>query len=263
MPTSVSNITLSNRSLLAVGGRTQISSFNEGTPASNACSLLFVPTFEQLGRSAYWSCLRAQTTLTLLKAAKGTPENPNGTTLPLPPSPWLYSYLYPPTCLHARAIVPTLPVTGVGTVPLTSVNNTSPTFIPSDGQIPFQIGYDTDATNNPVSVILTNQSQAQLIFTVDQPNPTVWDTQLQAAFVASLAVFLTPALTLNFELMKVQLGVAERIIMEARAADANEGSSTQDRTADWILARRGSGSSIYGNNVYGNSNYLAMSWPSY
>lgn len=244
-----------------VGGRSQIGNLNEGTPASKACDILYTPTFEALGRAAWWNCLGTQTTLTLLKAAKGTPENPNGTTLPLPPSPWLYEYLLPANCLHARNIIPTLPVTGVGTVPLTTINNAAPTILPNSGQIPFRVRYDTDAQGNPLSVILTNQCQAQLEFTVDQPNPSVWDSQFQAAFVSSLGVFLTPALTLNFELMKIQIGVADSVIMQARAADANEGSNNQDNIPDWIRARRGGGSLSYGNNLYGYPTYIDMAWP--
>lgn len=263
MPSNVSTVSLCNRALLAVGGRSQISRLDEDTPAANACSVLYVPTFEQLARAAWFNCLRAQTTLTLLKAAQGTPENPNGTTLPTAPSPWLYEYQLPSNCLHARYVAPTLPITGTGTVPLTTVNNNAPTLIPNDGQIPFAVGYDTDAKGNPLTVVLTNQCQAQLVFTVNQPNPSVWDSQFQAAFVAALAAFLAPALTLNFELMKMQIGVADSIIMQARAADANEGSNTQDNIPDWIRVRRGSGTASYGNSLYGYPNFVPLTWPSF
>lgn len=259
---AASAVSLSNRSLLAVGGRSLISSLTETSPQANAVNTLFIPCFEQLARSAWWNCLRFQSTLTLLKAAQGTPENPNGTTLPIPPSPWLYEYLSPPNSLHMRYVVPTLPVTGVGTVPLTTINNNAPTLLPTDGQIPFIVAYDTDSNNNPMVVVLTNQCQAQATYTVNQPNPSIWDSQFQAAFVATLAAFLVPALTLHMPLMQMQISIAERIINEARAADANESSNSQDHYPDFMRARRGSGSSSYGNSLYNYPNFCPVSWPS-
>lgn len=260
---SASVVSLANRALLQIGGRSLVSSLSENSAQADAVNTLFTPVFESLARCAWWNCLRNQAILTLLKAAQGTPENPQGTTLPLPPSPWLYEYLLPSNCLHMRYVVPTLPVTGVGTVPLTTINNTAPTQIPNDGQIPFVVAYDTDASGNPLTVLLTNQCQAQACYTVNQPNPTVWDSQFQAAFVSSLAAYLVPALTLHLPLMQMQIGVAERIIAEARAADGNEGVSSQNRIADWMQARRGSGAAGYGNTLFGYPNYFNMSWPAY
>lgn len=256
-------VSIVNRSLLGVGGRNLISALTENSPAAVASNLLYQPTFAQLARAAWWNCLRRQATMTLLKAAQGTPENQSGTSLPLPPSPWLYEYLLPADCLHMRYLVPTLPVTGVGTVPLTTINNAAPTLLPNDGQIPFVVGYDTDALGNPLTVVLTNQNQAQAIYTVNQSNPSVWDSQFEAAMVAGLGAFLAPPLTLNLELMKMQIGVADGIIMQARAADANEGYNTQDNVPDWIRARRGSGSLSYGNSLYNYPNFVPVTWPSY
>jgi len=102
-------ISICNRALLAIGSQSQISSLNEGSTQANACATLYTPTFEALARAAYWNCLRYQESLSLLAAASGTPENPDGTTLPLPPTPWLYSYQLPTTSLQARFIIPAIP----------------------------------------------------------------------------------------------------------------------------------------------------------
>jgi hypothetical protein len=114
-----------NRSALAVGMQSQVSSLNEGSALANAASTLYTPTFEQLARSAPWNCLRKEATLTLLAAAQGTPENPEGTTLPLPPVPWLYQYAYPSDCLQMRFIVPSLPPPNAR-VPIFSTNTGAP-----------------------------------------------------------------------------------------------------------------------------------------
>lgn len=261
MPSNTSVVSLVNRSLLSIGARAQVSSISpsDGSTAADAASVLFTPTYEALARSAYWNCLQKEATLSLLAAAQGTPENPTGTP-PLPPQPWLYQYALPPDCLKARAIIPTFPAQGTGGPPLTTVNNSAGVWIRGQGQIPFQVAYATDSQNNPITVILTNQDQAQLTYTVNQPNPVIWDSQFQSAFVASLAAYLVPALSLHLPLMSAQISIAERIIAEARAADANEGTNSQDREADWIAARNGGGFSSWGwGSAYGNCEN--MSWP--
>jgi len=251
-------LSICNRSLLSIGAQAQISDLQEGSTQADACSVLFTPTFEQLGRTAYWNCLRKQATLSLLAAAQGTPENPQGTSLPLPPTPWLYSYQVPSDCLMARFIVPSLP--SIGSNPISAAMQYAPTCLPDGGQIPFQVAYATDALGNPLTVILTNQTQAQLVYTVNQANPQIWDSEFQAAMVASLAAYLVPALTLNMALMKMQIAIAENIIGRARVRDANEGSTVQDHIPDWMWARNMGGGYYGGNGGYGY-NFDSMAWP--
>lgn len=257
-------VSLCNRSLLAVGGKSQISALNEGSTQANACNTLFTPTFESLARAAYWNCLRKQAVLTLLQAASGTPENQNGTTLPLPPVPWLYAYQVPSDSLAIRWLVPSLPPQGNNQI--SSAMTPAPTCIPQE-QIRFQVTYSTDVNNNPIQIILTNQPQTQAVYTVNQPNPSLWDSEFQAAFVASLGAFLVPALSMNKTLMEMNIKLAERMIAQARIRDGNEGYTSQDHIPDWEKSRNvgggwggyglGSGQLGYG-NYYGG--YCSMGW---
>lgn len=262
-----SDITLTNRALLQIGARAQVSSLDEGSTAANAASILWVPTYEQLGRAANWNTFRKQAILSLLKAAQGTPENPNGTTMPLPPQPWLYSYAYPSDCLKVRFLLPTYIVGSVsGTVPDTTANNAAPLMFPGNGgQVPFAVAYDVDATNNPITVILTNLTQAQCVYTVNQPNPNGWDPQFQQAFVSTLAAFLVPALSMNASLMQGMIASAEKAITAARVTDGNEGVTSQNREADWIVAR-GGGVGYYGLGYAGSQWYSSgedIAWPGF
>lgn len=259
MASSVSTVSLCNRSLLQIGSKVQLSSLQEDSVQSDSCNVLFIPTFEQLGRTAWWNCFRKQANLSLLKAAAGTPENSSATP-PFPPSPWLYEYAYPSDCLKARAIIPTFPANGTSPS-VYALNNSAPIWLRGRGQIPFAVAYDTDSNGNPLTVILTNQSQAQLVYTVNQPNPVVWDTQFQAAFVAGLGAFLVPALTGNLPQLQLQIGMAEKMISDARASDGNEGSNSQDNTPDWIRARSG-GSGGWYDNCWQGVGYDNMCWPS-
>lgn len=254
-----SSIDIANRALAQAGSREQITSFTENSVAAINCNLLFQPTFEQLGRAAHWNCLRGQNTLTLLKAAQGTPQNQTGTTLPLPPQPWLYEYLLPSDCLMVRFLLPTFINPPVGAVPIfptpSSVNVA--TLQPRQ-EIPFVVATDI-VSGSRTKVILTNLSLAQIVYTINEPNPDFWDSQFQAAYVASLAAFLIPPLNLNMGLLNMQTKIADQIIAQARTADGNEGVVVQDHTPDWILAR-GCGQSYGGGGCY-LPNYIGMSWP--
>lgn len=256
-----SQVDICNRALLGVGSRDQISSISpsDGSESADACSVLFTPTYESLARSAHWGCLRYQDTLSLLKAAADTPENPSGTLLPIPPSPWLYSYAYPANCLKVRALTPTtLPNTGV--TPFTTFNNAAPLGLFESGQIVYAVAYDVDSGGNPIRVILTNLSQAQIIYTINQPNPIIWDSQFQAAMVGALGAYLVPALSLNMTLMTTCIKLADGIIAQARVSDGNEGVTVMDHTPDWILAR-GANACLIPNGWLGYSQYESMPWP--
>lgn len=255
-------VSICNRSLLQMGSRVQVSSVNpsDGTPAGDACSTLFQPTYETLARAAYWNCFRKQATLTLLKAAPGTPENVSGTTYPYPPAPWLYSYQYPPDCLMERFLLPPPCYASQGSPEPIFTNNgwANPSY-PSVA-IQFAVAYDTDATGNPNRVILTNLSKAIAVYTVNQPNPSAWDPQFQEAMVASLAVWLCPALSGNAQMMQMSIGIADRIVAEARRRDGDEGLTIVDPVADWVSVR-GTPWAISQNPFI--TPYQGIAWPSY
>lgn len=264
MVASSSAVSLANRSLLSVGARAQISSLDEDSTEADAINVLFTPTFQQLARTAPWNCLKQQATLTLLAAAEGTEENPDGDTLPIPPQPWLYQYQVPSNSLQIRYLLPTLPTASTtGSSPLTTASVAAGPWAPfGDQQIPFSVSYATDSDNNPLEVILTNLSDAQAVYTVDQPNPVIWDSLFEQAFVASLAAYLVPALSLNLPLMQMSIKTADAAIAQARMRDGNEGVVCQDHLPDWISAR--TTGLLYAGN-YGNSaagyNWPGMGWP--
>jgi hypothetical protein len=166
-------------------------------------------------------------------------------------------YQRPADCLKARSIIPTFSM-GVGGANLTTINNGAGVWLPGRRQIPFKAAYSTDASGNPLQVILTNQSQAQLAYIVNQPQPAIWDSQFEEAFVASLAAFLVPTLAMNLALMNLQISISERLIAEARTSDANEGSNCQDNIPDFILARSG-GSGNWAESWQGPG-YGSMNW---
>ncbi len=249
-----------NLALLSIGGRAQVSSINpsDGSTQSDACSTLFTFVFQQLARTARWGCLNKQISLTMIQAAQGTPENPTGTSLPLPQQPWLYGYTYPSDCLLMRQILPQITSSGSAINQLSVANSVTP-WLGQPYQIPYEIAYTTDNLGNPLEVVLTNQESAIANYTVDQENPASWDALFTSAFVASLAAYLVPALSLNMPLMQTQIKIAEQLIATARAMDGNESPIVQDVIPDWISARSGATGVLMGGVGY--SAYNQMSWP--
>lgn len=259
MTASATQVSLAKQALLQIGARNTLVSFQDGTVEATACSVLYTPKFELLARTARWNCLKKQATLSLLMAAQGTPENPSGTSYTQPPTPWLYAYALPSDCLAMRFIVPSYPNLGV-TTPLTTASYVANTAISPQMQIPFDVAYSVDRNNNPIQIILTNQTQAQAVYTVNQPNPVIWDSMFQEAFVQTLAAFLVPALAMNGALLQAAAAAADKLILQARVADGNEGVTVADHIPDWIRARnQGSGTFVNWNN----NQYVDIVWPTY
>lgn len=230
-------VDITNRALAAISARSTVSSIAppDGSNEANNAALLFQPTFEMLGRAAFWNIFRKQAALTVLKAAAGTPENPGGATLPIPPSPWLYAYAYPTDCLMARFLLPSLGNPAIGGAPLSGLG-----WAPTTGTVPtspFVVAADTDTLGNPIRTILTNLDRAQMVYTVNLPDPDQWDSGFQEAMVAALGAKLVPALTGNLTMMQLQIGIATRIVGEARKSDGNEGLTIVDPIPDWIRIR--------------------------
>ncbi len=260
MTSSTTTVSLCNRALLGIGARATISALTENSTEANACKIFFSPVFTALARTARWGCLRREGYLSLLGAAQGTPENPTGATLPIPPQPFLYMYSLPQDSLFVRGIQPNIPQqTGVS---LTTVNNSSQACLPDGDLISYRVAFTTDSSNNPIEVILTNQSQAIGVWTTDDEVPSTWDSLFEQAFVSSLSAYLVPALSLNLPLMGAMVKNAEAAIAQARVADGNETPVSQDHIPDWIRARSAGTfygmSGVYGGGTYG---YNPMVWP--
>lgn len=255
-------VSVCNLALLSIGTQQQISALSDGSTQGDACATLFSFVFEQLARSAQWGCLNKQASLTLIQAAQGTPENPNGTTLPIPQQPWLYAYLYPSDCLNVNQIRCPDITSGGGGIPQTTISNSVTPWVSGQYAIPYERAYSTDSNGSPLEIILTNQELALANYIVNQQNPQSWDSLFTSAFVASLAAYLVPALSLDKSLMTMQIAMAERMITTAKAQDGNESVTTMDVVPDWIRARQGSGGYLFnglnGYNAYGN---IGMIWP--
>ena len=247
-----------NQAAQQMGARAQCTSVfpSDGSPLSNAATLLYTTQIQALLRAAHWNCARFQVVLSVLKAAVGTPENPNGTTLPIPPIPWAYEYAKPPDCLAGRFVItPPWPAPTAGTPPLTTgATAYQPQRVRTGYPFQLAVDYNTQTPPARVSVILSNVRQAQLVYTGDiSDEPDLWDPSFANAAISLLSAWLVNPLNMKASLIGERISVLKGLLDQARISDGNEGVTPNDHVPDWIAVRTRYG----GLGATDNSGYCA------
>lgn len=117
-------VSITNRSLQAIGTRTTIASMTENSNEAIQANLVVETLRDELIRMAPWNCATDYANLTLITAAPGTPENSTQpTTLwakGQPAPPWAYEYQYPVQCLRPLWIIPQYQTGFSGGIPITT-----------------------------------------------------------------------------------------------------------------------------------------------
>ena len=219
-----SQVQLCNLSLDAAGARSSISSIGENSAEGQACARHYEPALEAVLRSAHWNFARKQVNLSLLKDAT---LNPPQTV----PQPWCYEYAYPSDCLRARRVLPQMSGTGGAAYPGWQG---SPQNLPA---VSFLIGQDNDSSGNAIPVVLTNEPQAQLVYTVRVTNPQLFDAEFEQAFIFYLASRLCGPLTGDKQLALSLFQQAQALTNKAAADNGDEGLTVIDQVPDWIRVR--------------------------
>jgi len=230
-----------NRALQQVGQTKTIANLNEPSAEAKAARAIYASTREQMLRAAHWNFCSAAAYLTVLKAAPGTPENPSAAsniwvpaTQPRPP--WMYEYAYPSDCLQVRYIMPQIVSTG-GPLPGTGfpAYYYQQPFIQPQAQR-FLAALDT-IDGKQTRVILSNQPLAVAVYTIDVPNPDLWDGLFQEAMVQGLATQLVMPLSGDKSLRQLTAQAAMQAINTARVRDGDEGLTVNDYVPDWLRVR--------------------------
>lgn len=240
-----SEVDVCNMALDNIGARYSITSLNPPQPPPNANLVArhYQPKIDALHRAAHWNFARKQATLTLLKAARGTPENPDGTALPIPPIPWQYEYGYPSDCLLMRFLIANPPNAAGSDMPFLGGGAYGTPLWPYVPGYKFVVAVDEDASGNQIKVILTDLEFAQGVYTARIKNPDLWDPQFLLAASATLGAWLVNPTSGDGSMLKGQIEIASSIITQARVSDGNEGQTSTDYVPDWMLVR---GAGAYG-----------------
>jgi hypothetical protein len=275
MPTLPADVV--NRSLDAILAGVTIGDLNEGTTAARVAVRHYLPTLEQLLRSAHWNFARKSARLLMLQDATG--QTPNVAVGTPGMGNWRYEYAWPTDALQARYVTHTLKrywlypqgqlnsqsyqlppqpiMSGIGITPNHSHVQQKPVrFLVSQDVVPTQIGapvgWDQETqldglygqAPNQQTVILTNLCNASLIYTAMVPYPDEWDVLFQQAVVSALAAYLVvilPDKKFALQMRAQQIAVAKSAIEQARIRDGNEMWGNVDHEPDWMKTRRSYG----------------------
>lgn len=246
-----SPVDLCNLALDQITARTSITGISPASPPNNTAAQVASRTYQiqtdAVFRAAHWNSARRQGDLTLLKAARGTPENPDGS-LPVPPIPWRYEYAYPNDCLKMRFVIPQ-PDLPAGSAPV--MTNVGINYQPLvSTALPFVPAIDTDAAGNQIKVILTNACRSQGVYTARIANVDLWDVSLQNAVIGALAAWFAGPVTGDDAKKKLAIQIAVGLLTSARISDGNEGITSMDHVPDWMQIRD-TGSGLWGIGLQG------------
>lgn len=230
-----------NRALGEISARSTVASPDEPSVEARNCNRYFPSVRDQVFRAANWSFARKTATLALLKAAAGTPENPEPSTSDVwttnyPPPPWLYSYAYPSDCARMQFMQPQFNTLAGLTPPLFPVTLSNYPLADTQWGV-FQVANDQDEGQNDFTVILTNVSQSIGVYTRRITETSIWDASFTEAVVFGLAGRLAPAISGDKRMMQMMFQMANGFLVEARRNDANEGLTIQDHVPDWMSVR--------------------------
>ncbi len=240
-----SNTQIANLALSAIGTRSTIASVNENSAEARMILLHYQPSLDAVLQAARWNFARKQISLALLQ---------DGTAGGTVPQPWLYEYAYPTDCVSARFIIPNVITDPAVAGAIVAV----PQYM--GNPVPFLVSSDTDVNGNEIKVILTNQPQAQLVYTKIVQSPAMFDSLFTNCFVAYLAHRICIALTGDKDMAKNQFQLAEDASRKAQASNDNEGLTVIDIAPDWMRVRGYVSDWGYpnGSMIYGGVQQLTM-----
>jgi hypothetical protein len=153
-----------NSALEDIGSQAQITSLGDGSSAALAASVIYTPTVQLLMRELDPDFAMFTAPLTLSAAVTPVP-------------PWAYEFLYPADCVRLRQVRPA-----------------PADYAAFDPQpIRAQVAFDVISAVN-TKVILTNQQNAQAVYTSSNAPEALWDAVFFDAFVRRLASPLAMAL---------------------------------------------------------------------
>lgn len=195
-------VSIYNLALNAVGTRSNITSPTEKSREAEVCRLWFGPVRDQVLRAAPWPSCRAWQRLAVLKERDTNVSWTEGD----PDPEYAYAYSTPSDMI-------------------------SPRFLAGYQRFSLQ-----SFPGNQLA-IMTNEALALLCYTKRQTVISLWDAGLQMAIVYGLASYI--AMPLHGKAARAQnaLNQANTLILDARAAAANDSVEKVDTIPDWIAAR--------------------------
>ncbi len=198
-----SRVAIYNMALSRLGTRARVADPDEESVEAQNLSVWFDQARDSALRAHDWNFARRYLTL----AENGDVARP---------SIWAYAYSWPADCLRFRGILPDM-----------------------RPPVRFEVASALDGSSNRVKVIFSNAAQAGGWYTARIEDTELWDAGFTAAMAAVLAAHVALPITQNESIAKAKQAEARQALMEAAAADANEGVNQVHEHTPETLAVRG------------------------
>lgn len=198
------DVDICNRALSRIGHTQILQSLADGGPEGEQCDLHFEDCRDEALQFHAWNFATKRVVLAELALVER--------------SDWEHVYTYPTDCLFARFVVPP------------GIRNPM-----SIERIEFRIEANDAGTGR---VILTDQPDAELVYTMRHTATQVWPATFSSALGWRLAVELALGVKKDPAMAERILKGYEQTIMRAAGTDANEGQGPLPATTPSIAARR-------------------------
>lgn len=223
-----SEVDICNMALSLVGSATTVTSIRppDGSAAAGHCRTFYDIARQELLDCAPWSWSKVRVGL--------TPANN-------PSTVWRYAYALPSDCMSPLRILPLAALVGYG-----FPGYLAPVYPPEVERTVWSERGSADWEQETLGgepIILTNEPDAVLLYTVDNTNPTRWSPGFVAALSTLLAAYLAGPILRGNAGAKLNLtyraavldpgGMADRVF----ARDAAGSSETADFVPSGIQAR--------------------------
>lgn len=193
-----------NAALVQIGWKSQVGDLLDGSAAAQAGLAIYGQVRDDMLRSGSWGFAQTTIALTLLKQAPTTgyvpgvfPWNPATN----PPPPWVFEYQYPDDCIKVRSV------------------KVTPLFVINMDPRPNEYAILDDTAYSPSKKVLCcNVPDALCVYTRQETNPILWDSNFTQALIDQLGERLALALPQSADAAKLsaQAGQADenRAMME-------------------------------------------------
>lgn len=199
-----------NLALSAATSRSSLSAVTENSREAEICNLWYPSVRDHVFRAAFWPCLQGTTSLAVIAERDFDVAWTAGD----PRDPWRFAYSLPADIIRARY--------------LTTYNRFELSLYTPSGKTPGE---------GSSRALLTNQPNAQLVYSVRMENTEHWDPDLVMSVVYGLAAAISNPLHGKRAIQADNLQRANEIIMAARLHSANEQERQHEAVPDWIAAR--------------------------
>jgi ribosomal protein S18 acetylase RimI-like enzyme len=208
---------IANRALQLIGTRTTIASLGEASNEAIQANLSYAPVTDWCHGAANWNFARKTAALTLQKTVQLPPSAWSSTS---PSPPWLNEFILPTDFIQARYL------TNSAAAQTTNYDGEPKRFAIADDYV----------SSAETKVLLTNETNAVLVYTGRIIDPTAWPWYFERFAVTALAWTLALALTGDKVLLEALDNTLMRFFIIAEEANRKEGLLPEDTTPEWIQA---------------------------